>query len=455
MAEGVELTLADSAADRAFFFDRAFGLATGLDFSALHFGKHMVVFVRHKVRGDHHAACIGVAWHREGEAGAAARRADRSRPVVKPPSAGGGCCYGGAGPAFFDHLAAGAADRAVAVDNKLDRHLCAAHGDRVGGDQPQRYAGRFGDRAQRLRAAVFREQGVGAHILEISGHSLFGKVHAVRKSVVLFGPAGGLVAQNFGRIEELIAVFFAQFDKRRVVGVHLGHRQVGVFPLLVKRRDGADDQVRIRPGVGDGFEPLLIAGNKLRGVGRGAFQVVCPETDNDALRLEFGDGVGDRIHLAVALELFALKRGDIANAHTYHADVVFKACKRRAGLVGVHHVAHGVGIPDEQGLLYIAAPGVRCFGQNGRRLGGRGCLHDRQSGCFCGLRRFRRLCGLCRGRRQVDRLLAPAPGKRQAQQRRSGPGRQTNGSVHSVFPPWSVKDIKLISSDIKCRNRKR
>ena len=267
MTQRVQFPLPHLAADGAGFLHKALGLAAGGGLAALHLDKIVVMGIRRKVRRDDHAAGVGVGGNGEGQAGAAAGRPDGSGPVVKLPAAFRHGGHGGAGAALLDQLAGGTADRAAAGRDKLHRDLGAAHGDRVGGDQPQRYAVRLRDGAQRLRAAVFGLVGVGAHILKVGGHGRFAQVDAVGQGVILLGPAGGVVPQHFCRIEELVPVGLAHLHQSGVVGVHLGHGQVGVFPLLVQRRDRADDQVCIGPGFHDGFEPFFVSADEAGGVG--------------------------------------------------------------------------------------------------------------------------------------------------------------------------------------------
>ena len=190
-------------------------------------------------------------------------------------------------------------------------------------------------------------------------------MHAVRKGVIFLGPAGGLIPQHFGGIEEAVSVLLAHGHQGGVVGVHLDHVQPGVLPLFVQRGNGAHDDFGIGPGIMNGLEPLPVGLDEAGGVGGGPAQVVGAEADNDPPGVELGHRVGDGVHLAVALELFALQGGDGTHPHAHHADVVFQGREGGAGLVGVHHVPCRVGIADEQRLIHIGTSRVLGGRQDG------------------------------------------------------------------------------------------
>ena len=201
-------------------------------------------------------------------------------------------------------------------------------------------------------------------------------MHSVRKCIVLFGPAGGIIPQHFGGVQKFVAVLLAHCHKRGVVRIYLGHGQVGVVPLLVQRGNGADDNIRIGPCFGDGGQPLPVLRDELGGIRGAATKVVGAETNDNAFGLQLGNGIRNGVQGAVPLELFAFQGGDGTGPHADHANVVFQRGKRRSGVIGVHGVAHGVGIPNEQGVVHITAPGICCLRQNsghgGICLGGGG-----------------------------------------------------------------------------------
>ena len=205
---------------------------------------------------------------------------------------------------------------------------------------------------------------MGAHVGEIRGNGLLREVHAVGQRVVLFGPACGIVAQDLGAVQKLKAVFLAHLHERGVVGIDLGHRQVRVLALPVQRGNGADDNIRIGPCFGDGGQPFPVLCDEFGGIRGAATKVVGAETNDNAFGLQLGNGIRNGVQGAVPLELFAFQGGDGTGPHADHANVVFQRGKRRSGVIGVHGVAHCVGIPNEQGVVHITAPGICCLRQN-------------------------------------------------------------------------------------------
>ena len=210
-------------------------------------------------------------------------------------------------------------------------------------------------------------------------------MHAVGKGVIGLGPAGGVIAQNLGAVQELVAVFLAHLHQCGVVGVHLCHGQVGVFPLLVQRRNGADDDIAVGPRGFNRFEPLQIGGYVVGGVRGRAAEVVGAVADDDTARLEHGHGLRHGVHGGGTLEFFAFQRGDGSRAHADNADAVADGGKGGVGFIGVHCIAHRVGIADEQGFLRVAAPGILRLGQHRAdlrrsRLGGGGRRGLRRGG---------------------------------------------------------------------------
>ena len=384
MAQGVQVGLAVGAADAALVLGIAAVQAGGLLAGARDLHPVVLVLVRGEQRSQHHAASVRVGGHRKGQTGAAAGRAQRRRPARKLPAGIRHCRDGGAGAALFDQLAGAALQRSAGGGHKLHGDFCAPHRDGVLADQAHRRAGRLRDVPQRLGPAVLGDIGMGAHILKKGGDRRFGQVHPIRQGIVLFGPAGVRVFQHLGAVQKLKAVFLAHFGQGGVVGVHLHHVQVLVFALFVQRRDGVDDDVGVGPGLPDGFQPFQVGLDKAVRVGGLAGQVVGAKADDDALGLEHGHRVGDGVHLAVAHKLLAFQGGDGPRAHADHADVVGQRGKGLAGLVGVHHVAGGVGVADEQRLVHVAAAGVGGLGQDGAGLGNDGLGFGRGAGVGVG-----------------------------------------------------------------------
>ena len=167
-------------------------------------------------------------------------------------------------------------------------------------------------------------------------------MHAVGQRVISLGPAGGGVAQDLGAVQKLKAVFLAHRHQCGIVGVHLGHGQVGVLALFVQRRDGADDDIAVGPRSLDGLQALQIGLNVAGRVGGRAAQVVGAVADDDALGLEHRHGLRHGVHCGGTLEFFTFQRGNSTSAHADDTDAVVHRCKGRAGFVGVHRVAHGV-----------------------------------------------------------------------------------------------------------------
>ena len=256
MAQGGGVFFDHLAADAARVLGAAGVQAGGGRLAAFHQHVIVLVCVRCKMGGQHHAAGVGVGGHRELDGRAAVAAAGAGGPARKHKAFVGDRRHRAGRAAFLDKLARRAGQFTAVGGHKLQRHLGAAHGDGVFADQVGRHAVRRGDGPQRLGAAVLGDVGVGAHILEVGRHGVFGKVHPIRERVVGLGPAGRFVAQHLGAVQELVAVFLAHFDQRGIVGVHLGHRQVGVLALAVQRRDGADNDIAVRPGFLNGLQPL-------------------------------------------------------------------------------------------------------------------------------------------------------------------------------------------------------
>ena len=254
MTQGVSRFLNDLTADSALVLAGAVSQAGGGHFGALDLHVVVLVFGGGKVGRQHHTARVGVAGHRKAEGLAAVAGPGAGSPSRKYKAVVRHSRHSRSRRTFFDQLAGRAGNFATVGGHKFQRYLGAAHGDGVLGNQVYRRANRGGNVPQRLRAAVLRHISVGAYIGEIFGHSRLGKMHTVRKGIICLGPAGGIVPQYLGTVQELVTVFLAHLDQRCVVGIHLGHGQVGVFPLLVQRRDGADDDVAVGPGRLNGLQ---------------------------------------------------------------------------------------------------------------------------------------------------------------------------------------------------------
>ena len=254
VTQGGNVFFDDLAADAALVFGTARRQAGGGHFGVAHFHIIVLVGVSLEMGGQHHAAGIGVGWHGELDGGAAVAAAGTGGPSRKDEAFIRYRGHGAGRTALLDQLAGGTGERAAVGSYKLQGHFGAAHGDGILCDQVGRHAVRGGNVAQRLRTAVFRNISMGAHIIEVCRDRRFGKMHAIRQSVVSFGPTGGAVAQYFGAVQKLESVFLTHFDQGGVVGIHLGHGQVGIFPLLVQRRNRADDDVTVRPGGLNGFQ---------------------------------------------------------------------------------------------------------------------------------------------------------------------------------------------------------
>ena len=412
VAQGRGLFLDDFPADGAGVLGKPRIQAGGSGLAARHQHIVMLVGVRGKVGGQHHAAGIGVGGHRELDGGAAVGLAGAGGPPGKDEALGWYSRHGAGGAALLDELAGRARKAAAVGRHEFQRDLGPAHGDGIFRDEVGGHAVRGGDGAKRLRAAVLGYVGVGAHIVKVGRHRRLGQMHAVRKRVVGPGPAGGAVPQDLGAVQELEAVLLAHFYQRGVVGVHLGHRQVGVLPLLVQRGNGAHDDVAVRPRRLDRLQALQIGGDEARGVGGRTAQVVGAEADDDARGFEHGHRFGNGVHGRRTLELLTFQRGDGPGPHAHDADVVVQRCESLAGLVGIHHVPRGVGVADEQRPVHIAAARVGGLRQHGAHGG---LLHGQVGGLgrrgafgrsrFRGLGGFRcgvRLCGRAAAQRKED-----------------------------------------------------
>ena len=256
MAEGGNIFLDDLSADAALVFGAAGIQAGGRHHAVADLHKLVFMGVRLEMGGQHHAAGVGVRRHGILDGGAAVAAAGAGCPSGKDKPLLGHGGHGAGGAALLDQLAGGPGQGTAVGGHEFHRHFGAPHGDGILGDQVGGHTVGGGDGAQRLGTAVLRHIGVGAHIVEIGSDRRLGQMHAVRKGVVGFGPAGGAVPQDLGTVQELEAVFFAHGDQGRVVGIHLGHGEVGVFPLLVQRRNGADDDVTVGPGGLDCLQTL-------------------------------------------------------------------------------------------------------------------------------------------------------------------------------------------------------
>ena len=321
------------------------------------------MLIRFKMGSQHHAARIGIGGHGKGTGPTAIGGSIGGRPAHETESPIGYRRYRRGRGALFHQLAGGAGQRTAVGGDKFQRHFGSPHRDRVLIDQIHRRADGRGDAAQRLRAAVLRHQRMGTHICKIFRHRCFGEMHAIRQRIILFGPAGGCIPQHLGAVQKVPAVFLTHGKNSLIVGIHLRHVQVGVFSLGVQRRNGADDDIRIRPGGLDGPDPLGIYLDKLGGIGGGAAQIVGAKADDEAPRLEHGHCVRNGIHVVVAAELFAFQRGDGTRPHADHTNVVGLRGECGAGVIGVHHIARRIGVANEQRFIQIAAPRVLCGAQ--------------------------------------------------------------------------------------------
>ena len=257
-------------------------------------------------------------------------------------------------------------NRAALTGHNADLHPCAAHGNGVVFHKAGLHALGGGDFFQRLGAGILIFIGVGAYVSKQCVHAVFGKMHPVAQGVVFFGPAGGFVFQGLGTVEVFIPLGGTHFANGLVVSIHLRLAQAAVFALGIQRGNAVYDQRRIGIGLVNGLEALFVGVDELFGVGAGAAQVVGAKGDDDALRLQDLDGLGHGHGAAHAGKLLAFQRGDRAHAHAYHANVVADGGVGFAGFfVAVHHKAHGVGIPQKQGVGHILGTGVLGFGQHG------------------------------------------------------------------------------------------
>ena len=322
MAQGGNILFGHIPADAALVLGAAVGQAGGGYLGAFHQQVVVLVGVRLEMGGQDHTAGVGIGRHGECDGGTAVTAAGTGRPTGKDESFVGNGCDGAGGTALFDQLAGRTGQLAAVGGHKFQRNSGAAYGNGVFGDQVGRYAVRGGNGAQRLGTAVLRYIGVGAHIVKIGGNGYLGKMHPVRKGVVGLGPAGGAVPQDLGTVQKLETVFLTHLYQGGIVGVHLNHGQVGVFPLLVQRRNGADNDVAVRPGLLNGLQSLQIGGNETGGIGGGTAQIVGAVADDDPLGLQHGHRFRNGVHFGRPLEFLAGQRGDGAGPHAHHADVV-------------------------------------------------------------------------------------------------------------------------------------
>ena len=347
VAQGLQRFLGDFTANLTLIFCQAVFQAGGGGFAALHFHILMLVGIGGKVGGQYHAARIGITGHRKADGRVAVAAAGTCGPACKHKALVRHSCDSRSRRTLFDQLADRTGKLAAVCRHKFQRNLGTAYRNGVFGNQVHRRPYRGGDGPQRLRAAIICNISVGTHIIEIFSHSRFGKMHAVRKGVVCLGPAGGIVAQYFGAVQKLIAVLLTHHHQRGVVGVHLGHCQVGVLALLIQRRDRTDDDIAIRPGRFNGFQSLQVGRNERGCIGRRPAQVVGAVANHDALRLQHSHGVRYRIHGGRPAELLALQAGNGPGPHADNADIVGQRRKRLAGLVGIHQVARSVRVANK------------------------------------------------------------------------------------------------------------
>ena len=336
VAQGFQRFLGDLAADLALVLGRAVFQAGGGRLTALDLYIFMLVGVGNKVGCQHHAAGVGIAGHRKADGRAVVAAAGAGRPAIKYKTLVGHRRNSRSRRALFDKLAGRAGNFPAVGRHKLQRYFGAAYRDRVFGDQVHRRAHRGGNGPQRLRAAVVCNICVGAYIIKIFGYSRLGKMHAVRECVVRLGPAGGIIAQHFGAVQKLVAVFFAHYHQRGIVGVHLGHCQVGVLALLVQRRNRADDNITIRPGRFNCFQPLQIGRNERGRIGGRPAQVVGAIANDNALRFQHGHGIGHRVHGGRPAELLTLQARDGPRAHADDADIIGQRRKCLACFISIH-----------------------------------------------------------------------------------------------------------------------